>query len=154
MSKQFIYLQCSRKTFRNHQTKCPMGSLKYIRKCQLCHRTFGSNHRKCPTCPTIFLNTAHFLPCSRDRIFTKLAPDIHLMKCLWHVQFGSKRSKYKVTNFFLVSALWLCACFTKSLYFWQNCCSWGGDVSRTILRSKGQRSRSHGSFKVKVMLIF
>ena len=35
-----------------------MGFMYSIQICEISHQTFGPSHRKCPTCPMIFVNTA------------------------------------------------------------------------------------------------
>ena len=67
-------------------------------------------------------------------------------QCVVH-HFQVKRSKVKVTfKVFAVSAPWLCAYLTDSFHMWHK--TWSGNVSCIISRSKGQWSRSYGSFKV------
>ena len=51
---------------------------------------------------------------------------------------------------FVVSTPWLRANLTDLLYTWPKYSPWHGDVSPPISRSKGQRSRSHRSFELKV----
>ena len=46
------------KNFHDSSDICPMGLMYSIKICQISHRTFGPSHRKCPTCPMIFVNTA------------------------------------------------------------------------------------------------
>ena len=49
---------------------------------------------------------------------------------------------------FVVSALWLPPYWTESLHIWHAHNIWGGNMARTIFRTKGQRLRSHRLFKV------
>ena len=45
------------KNFHGLSDICLMGFINSIRNCEISHQTFGSSHRKCPTCPMIFVNT-------------------------------------------------------------------------------------------------
>ena len=45
------------KNFHDSSDICPMGLMYSIEIRQISHRTFGPSHRKCPTCPMIFVNT-------------------------------------------------------------------------------------------------
>ena len=45
------------KNFHDSSDICPMGLMYSIKIRQISHRTFGPSHRKCPTCPMIFVNT-------------------------------------------------------------------------------------------------
>ena len=53
------------KNFHDSSDICPMGLMYSIKIRQISHRTFGPSHRKCPTCPMIFVNTAMLIwpPC-------------------------------------------------------------------------------------------
>ena len=46
------------KNFHGSSDNCLMGFIYSIEIYEICHRTFGSSQWKCPTCPTIFVNTA------------------------------------------------------------------------------------------------
>ena len=46
------------KNFHGSSDICPMGFIYSIQNCEISHQTFGPSHRKCPTCPMIFVNTA------------------------------------------------------------------------------------------------
>ena len=46
------------KNFHGSSDICPMGFIYSIQICEISHQTFGPSHRKCPTCPMIFVNTA------------------------------------------------------------------------------------------------
>ena len=46
------------KNFHDSSDICPMGFMYSIQIREISHRTFGPSHRKCPTCPMIFVNTA------------------------------------------------------------------------------------------------
>ena len=75
------------------------------------------------------------------------------MKCLWQLGFQVKRPKVKVTEvipIFFLSVPWLSSYLTDLLYTWYKYSPWHVDVSRSISRSKGQRSRSDQSFVFKV----
>ena len=45
------------KNFYGSSDICPMGFIYSIQICEISHQTFGPSHRKCPTCPMIFVNT-------------------------------------------------------------------------------------------------
>ena len=45
------------KNFHGSSDICPMGFIYSIKICEISHQTFGPSHRKCPTCPMIFVNT-------------------------------------------------------------------------------------------------
>ena len=45
------------KNFHDSSDICPMGFIYSIQICEISHQTFGPSHRKCPTCPMIFMNT-------------------------------------------------------------------------------------------------
>ena len=44
--------------FHGSSDICPMGFIYSIQLCEISHQTFWPSHRKCPTCPKIFVNTA------------------------------------------------------------------------------------------------
>ena len=46
------------KNFHGSSDICPMDFIYSIQICEISHQTFGPSHRKCPTCPMIFVNTA------------------------------------------------------------------------------------------------
>ena len=52
-SSASVYL----KNFHDSSDICPMGFIYSIQICEISHQTFGPSHRKCPTCPMIFMNT-------------------------------------------------------------------------------------------------
>ena len=62
-----IYVPCKNfsvwpKNFNGSSDNCPMGFIYSIEIYEISHRTFGPSHRKCPTCPTIFMNTDFYMP--------------------------------------------------------------------------------------------
>ena len=46
------------KNFHDSSNICLMGFMYSIQTREISHRTFRPSHRKCPTCPMIFVNTA------------------------------------------------------------------------------------------------
>ena len=46
------------KIFHGSSDIYPMGFIYSVQNCEISHQTFGPSHRKCPTCPMIFVNTA------------------------------------------------------------------------------------------------
>ena len=49
------------KNFHDSSDICPMGFMYSIQIREISHQTFGPSHRKCPTCPMIFVNTAYVI---------------------------------------------------------------------------------------------
>ena len=67
-------------------------------------------------------------------------------QCAAH-HFQIKRTKVKVIGvIWTLLCLWFPAYLTELLHIWLTYNTWGADVSCTIFRTKGQRSRSYGSF--------
>ena len=100
-----------------------------------------------------FKNYVFFLPCSYHYIFVKLAPDIDLMKCLWHMWFQVKRSK-------VTGVIWsFCHVLCVSMPIWQICFILGTIIVHNMTMCHnfqvklGPRSRSHWSFQLKVTLV-
>ena len=105
---------------------------------------------------SVCVSVMPFLPCSHHWIFIKLTPDIDLRKCLWHIPFQVKNQRSRSQwsfEVFVVSAPWLRANLTDLLYSWHKYSPWHCDVSWSIYRSKGQRSRSHQSSEMKATLV-
>ena len=59
IAPSLITLECSSvaKNFHGSSDICLMGFICSIQICEISHQTFGPSHRKCPTCPMIFVNT-------------------------------------------------------------------------------------------------
>ena len=75
-------------------------------------------------------------------IFMKLTPDIDFRKCLWHAPFQVKRSTAKVTG--VIRSFCRFRSLSPCLFDWS--------ALYLIDRSRGQSSMSHRSFGMKVTL--
>ena len=62
------------KNFYGSSDICPIGFIYSIQICEMSHQTFGPSHRKCPTCPKIFVNTVLV----RWHLYIQVAPGVHL----------------------------------------------------------------------------
>ena len=52
-----VRLSVFTKNFHGSSDICRMGFIYSILICEISHQTSGPSHRKCPTCPMIFVNT-------------------------------------------------------------------------------------------------
>ena len=91
-------------------------------------------------CLSICVCHSFFLPCSYHLVFMKLTQNIRLK---------GQRS-HRLFEVFVMSAPWLLAYLTNPLYNLHKYNPKDDDISHTISRSKGWRSRSQRLFKFKV----
>ena len=73
-----------------------MGFIHPIQIFQISHQTFGPSHRKCPTCPMIFMNTGAVLmntPGLRDPVVMRVLSDFYWTAAMGASLFTSNRAQ-------------------------------------------------------------
>ena len=95
----------SLKNFHDSSDNCLMGFIYFIEIYQISHRTFGSSHWKCPTCPMIFMNT----------VIIQANEDLLEIKCL---ETSFTQEPWRVSNIF-----WRIVIGETSLFFLLKICN-------------------------------